>query len=49
VENLEFATAAVVAYAFLKKVSIVRVHHAAAMRDVKQVIGAMQGECHVRT
>lgn len=49
VESLEFATAAVVAYAFLKKVSIVRVHHAAAMRDVKQVIQAMQGECHVRT
>ncbi len=49
VENREFATAAVVAYAFLKKISIVRVHHVAAMNDVKQVIQAMQGECHVRT
>lgn len=45
----EFGTAAVCAYAILKKVQILRVHSVGPIKDVVSMIKAIQGACHVRS
>lgn len=49
VQDREFATAAVVAYLALKKISLIRVHHVKAMREVLKTINALGGRENVRT
>ncbi|MDP3920306.1 MAG: dihydropteroate synthase [Candidatus Omnitrophota bacterium] len=49
VHGREYATAAVVAYAVMKRIPLVRVHQVGAMRDVVKIIQAIEGEKYVRT
>ncbi len=44
-----FGTAAVVAYALLQNIQIIRVHDVGPMKDVITMIEAIQGACHVRS